>query len=228
MVKEKIKSKQINLNINSLYQKHDLFKKGSEAFLYFGNFMGKKVVIKERKPKKYRHSKLDKELRLSRLRSEARILNIALKENIPVPHLLGIDLLNYSLIFQYIYGDSLGLIQESQLTNVNKYYQQLGRITGLLHLLNIIHGDLTPNNMLINPGKGRDQLYLIDFGLSYISPDVEAKTMDLFILHKSIPDKTWFNIFIKSYEQIMPSQNIKKHLRNIFQRGRYIKRNKLV
>lgn len=218
----------IDVDVNQLYQQEEVYKKGSEAFLYLGNFLGKKVIIKERKRKLYRHPHLDSELRLFRLRSEARIIKLALKENLPVSQLLGVDLKNNKLIFEYFESRSLShLIAHNEYIKSNELksiFFRLGKIVGRMHDLNIIHGDLTPHNVLVSHNNTDPLIYLIDFGLAQMSPELELKTMDLFILNWSLRMKFWFDSFIKGYKEIISSDMVQKHLNSISQRGRYVKR----
>jgi Kae1-associated kinase Bud32 len=231
MVKNSSKLNPVNIDVDTIYNQNTLFNKGSEAYLYIGTFMRRKVVIKERKQQLYREPNLDSELRFLRTRLEARIMKVALKRNLSIPQLLGVDLQNLRLILEYIDGTPLGFLEhqnkkvDSQ--KIKAFYIQIGIMTGKLHNLDIIHGDLTPFNVLIT----NNFVYLIDFGLSFFSPELEAKTMDLFILKRAIQAfnplhyEEQFNNFIKGYEQIIDITTVKKHLKTIAQRGRYVKRN---
>ena len=58
-----------------LYKNFELLKQGAEARLYLGQFLGRKVIVKERFSKKYRHPVLDEQLTKDRLRGEVRSLN---------------------------------------------------------------------------------------------------------------------------------------------------------
>lgn len=52
----------------------EVFKQGAEAKLYTGEFLGKKVIIKQRFAKKYRHPDLDALLTKERTKTEAKYL----------------------------------------------------------------------------------------------------------------------------------------------------------
>ena len=106
-------------------------------------------------------------------------------------------------------------------------FRELGQTISLLHSKNIIHGDLTTSNIMINLDR---VLYLIDFGLSQIKNSVEEKAIDLYIFEKSIicddisvivdKDKL-IQSFIEGYKE-SSNFNIEtlKRLDKVKQRGR--------
>lgn len=65
--------------------------------------------------------------------------------------------------------------------------EQIGQILAKMHDEDVIHGDLTTSNMLLRPGQDDvfSQLFVIDFGLSYISSLPEDKGVDLYVLEKA-------------------------------------------
>lgn len=64
--------------------------------------------------------------------------------------------------------------------------QAIGNTLGIMHKQNIVHGDLTTSNMLLQ-GKPSDcKLYLIDFGLSFFENMSEDKGVDLYVLERAL------------------------------------------
>lgn len=61
---------------------------------------------------------------------------------------------------------------------------QIGQLLARLHGADIVHGDLTTSNILVERDTGR--LVLIDFGLSQVSPMAEDKAVDLYVLERAI------------------------------------------
>ena len=100
----------INVNISNLAKVSNLIIKGSESFIHSGSYLGKLVVIKERRPKRYRENQLDLELRTQRLRIESRMIKSALNNNINVPSLFSVDLLSFSMFLEHIKGNNLGVL----------------------------------------------------------------------------------------------------------------------
>ena len=91
---------------------------------------------------------------------------------------------------------------------INKISNDLGDLVSKLHSGDLIHGDLTPSNIilkiknetnsdllnnaekLILDNKDYDDMYLIDFGLSSValstSSSMEDKAVDLYVLKRAI------------------------------------------
>lgn len=69
--------------------------------------MNKKVVIKHRFEKKYRHSQLDKSLRTSRILRESRNLVKCNQKGINCPNVYFVDVENGIIIMDYIQGTTL-------------------------------------------------------------------------------------------------------------------------
>ena len=95
---------------------------------------------------------------------------------------------------------------------------------GRLHRHNIIHGDITTSNMIIDD----DRIHFIDFGLGCINDENEAKGVDLHVLmeafnstHSSHPD--CFGYVLEGYKKEYPShaQAVIKKIDDIVKRGRY-------
>ena len=210
---------------------NQILTKGSEAYIYSGEFLGDKVIIKERRPKKYRHPELDLTIRSDRMKLETRILNTALNSSIPVPVVLGVYPEKFLLILEYIKGEPLGKFLKKDFPNkgekVRDFFYKIGILTGKLHKLNIIHGDLTIYNIIVR----NNNLVLIDFGLSFITDDIEPLASDLYTFESTLrayaPKEVeiWFSFFqdgyMKSYEQ---ADLVLQQFQDILSRGRYIKR----
>ncbi|MFX0113884.1 MAG: Kae1-associated kinase Bud32 [Candidatus Hodarchaeota archaeon] len=172
------------LNADELLQKGKLVQKGAEANLYRGTFLERNVIIKERIAKKYRHPVLDRDLRLSRTQREAKVLITARQAGVSVPNLFGLDLTTMSLVMELIPGTILDSIIGNQLDKTNdNILAELGQQIALLHQNDIVHGDLTFFNVIATP---KNEVFLIDFGLSEFSATLESRAMDLFTLFHTI------------------------------------------
>src|SRR3989338_9500931 len=58
----------------------------------------------------------------------------------------------------------------------------MGENIAKLHHHNIIHGDLTTSNMILD----KEKINFIDFGLSQFSDKIEDKAVDLFVLDRAL------------------------------------------
>ncbi|KAG8215830.1 hypothetical protein J3R82DRAFT_7772 [Butyriboletus roseoflavus] len=67
--------------------------------------------------------------------------------------------------------------------SVEALLEKIGVEIAKLHIIDIIHGDLTTSNMLLRANS--NDLVLIDFGLSYHSTLVEDKAVDLYVLERA-------------------------------------------
>ena len=109
--------------------------------------------------------------------------------------------------------------------NLEEVYEKIGEFVGLLHSNSIIHGDLTTSNILLDT-KG--EIWIIDFGLGYISTQIEDKAVDLLVLkhtlqssHSSVYDIT-FDAFLNGYQvKNAKYQEIVKRMRIVENRIRY-------
>jgi len=191
-----------------------LIQQGAEAKIY----LDKDTIQKQRTKKGYRHPTLDKQIRTRRTRSETKILTKALAIKANVPKVISSDKFNINI--EYIPGDRLS---ETLNTYPEKkqfaVMQQLGTQLALLHKNNIIHGDLTTSNTILSS----NQVFLIDFGLGFISTKTEDKAVDLHLIKQALEAKHFqnhkelFNQFLKTYNI---KENIER-LKVVEKRGRY-------
>ncbi len=173
-------------------------------------------VSKKRIRKGYRIREIDMELRKRRTKAEARIMKKA-GEIINCPKILQTK--DYEIIMEFIEGNVLKDVFES-LHNKKEVCVEIGKSIKLLHKYDIIHGDLTTSNMILN-----DKVYFIDFGLSFISKKIEDKAVDLLLLKRALMSKhptIWercFSIILKEYRH----EEVIKRMRLAEARGRYKK-----
>ncbi|MGC9309811.1 MAG: hypothetical protein ACP5D2_03915, partial [Candidatus Nanoarchaeia archaeon] len=86
---------------------------------------------------------------------------------------------------------------------------------------NIIHGDLTTSNLIY-----KNKLYIIDFGLSFISRRREDKAVDIHLIKQALEAKhysnwqTLYKEFLTTY-QPEEKQLILSQLEKVESRGRY-------
>ncbi|MBU4493256.1 MAG: Kae1-associated serine/threonine protein kinase, partial [Nanoarchaeota archaeon] len=108
-------------------------------------------------------------------------------------------------------------------TNCVKLCKELGKKIAILHNNNIIHGDLTTSNMILN-----NEIYFIDFGLSFFSDKTEDKAVDIHLLRQALESKH-HEIFKNAFKAVLSGYKIKnpdyniiiKRLEKVEARGRY-------
>jgi len=179
-----------------------------------------KTIIKRRIAKGYRLPVLDEKLRKLRTRSESKLLEKASKI-IPVPKVIKVDEKTKEIEMEFIHGKKLSENLD-KLQDKEKIMQTLGSEIAKLHDNNIIHGDLTTSNMIL---KGKE-IYIIDFGLGFVSLRVEDKAVDLHLLKQALEAKHYQNweklyeSFLKGYKSKEKSKIIAQ-LEEVESRGRY-------
>jgi len=176
-----------------------LLRQGAEARLYTGTFLGQKSVVKERFSKKYRHPQLDDRLTKERLKGEVRSLMRCKLANIRTPTIYYVDMNNGLLVMEYLdsaktcreYIDSL-LKSSTEMfhdtkTRLIMLSAEIGKILGVMHKNNVIHGDLTTSNMLVEKVDNNGyKICLIDFGLGFAEGTPEDKGVDLYVLERAL------------------------------------------
>jgi TP53 regulating kinase and related kinases len=167
---------------------------GAEAILYKDN----NKVIKERFSKKYRLAHLDESLRKFRTRREAKILGKLEEMNFPAPHLLDFSDKRMSITMDFLPGEKLRDLLDND--NYLQFAKDMGTKIGLLHDKNIIHGDLTTSNMIVDAETNK--LNFLDFGLGSFSQREEDKAVDLFLLERALESKH-YQFYPKIFDTVL-------------------------
>ncbi len=206
-----------------------LIKKGAEACLYLADWHGRKVIMKERLPKKYRVSALDEQIRTYRTVHEPQLMHEAKKAGVPTPTIYLVDAKKATIIMEFVEGEQvkrlLAKVSQSQRLALCR---KIGKFIGKLHKNGIIHGDLTTSNMIQTP---EGKIFFVDFGLGEKSLELEARGVDLHLMKRALQSTHFqvaekcFNAIIEGYASVLDSGEVKKVLdkiREIERRGRYV------
>lgn len=179
--------------VSGLYNMN-LIAQGAEAKL----FSDKGEILKQRFEKEYRHPLIDGMLRKQRTRSEARILERLSAMNFPSPRISDFDDKKMEIRMQQIEGVLLkNVLHEKHL----ELSREMGKRIAELHNRNIIHGDLTTSNMILD---NKNKINFIDFGLSFISDKVEDKAVDIHLLKQALESKHYL-IFEECFREALGS-----------------------
>lgn len=115
--------------------------------------------------------------------------------------------------------------------------EAIGRSIAKLHNCGIIHGDITPSNIMLryrneNGPQGEEQgpaynVALIDFGLSYASVMAEDKAVDLYVVERALkPYEAALPRFVTDMitdgylQAAVKPESIRRKLNEVRQRGR--------
>ena len=181
-------------------------------------------LVKRRIPKGYRHPALDEMIRTRRTRREAKILDKASKM-INSPKLIKMDDKKAEIEMEFVEGKVLSdYLDKLPLKEALKVCFDMGSEIGLLHNMDIIHGDLTTSNMIL---KG-DKISLIDFGLGFHSKRAEDKAVDLRLLNQALKSRhferceAYYEQVIKGYKVTSnEDKKVLEQLKKVEARGRY-------
>lgn len=224
-----IKSKEITSQLSKDYTASKELSKdfskelssGAEAIIYLNR---NKNVDKVRVKKTYRIPEIDNTLRFSRTRKEAKMLE-KITKLIPAPKLLSQK--EDSIEMGFIDGIQLKKILDKK----PRFALLVGKNLAILHDNNIIHGDLTTSNMIFKEERLKDdELYFIDFGLSFTSSKIEDMAVDIHLFKQALESKH-FKIAELAYKNFLKAYNPKNkkeilnRLKIVEQRGRYKEKN---
>lgn len=189
---------------------------GAEAKLYLTD----SKIIKDRIRKDYRIEEIDNRLRKRRTKREAKILEKLDSIGFPAPKLISSDS-KEKIVMEYIKGPKVRDILEEK--DYLKLSEEIGKKIAIMHNNDLIHGDLTTSNMILS-----DEIYFIDFGLSYFSHKIEDKAVDLHLLKQALESKhykVWEKCFlaaVKSYKkECKDCSMVMTRLEIVEKRGRY-------
>jgi TP53 regulating kinase and related kinases len=215
-----------------------LIAQGAEAKIFLSN----KFIIKDRISKSYRIKELDDKIRKRRTRAEGKLLEKAGKI-VSIPKVIDVFEPKTQIKMEFVDGKKLSEhLDTFPLKEQKQIAQKMGETISKIHDEGIIHGDLTTSNMILKEDKiikhdsnskeglikgNFGSLYLIDFGLGYISHKHEDKAVDLHVLKQALEAKHfthWENLWKqveKSYKKAKDSKVILERLKAVEKRGRY-------
>jgi Kae1-associated kinase Bud32 len=178
--------------------------RGAEAVLGMTKVLGHAAVVKRRIAKGYRVRGLDERLRRDRTRGEARLLHKAKLAGVSCPTVLEVD--DFEITMTFLEGKRPEMGPEDA--------REAGRILAKLHGADIIHGDYTPANLI----KHHEKIFVIDFGLGFVSKDVEDKAVDVFTMLRAMPEK---EPFIEGYMSYPKAADVLARVKGVEKRVRY-------
>ena len=200
-----------------------LLKRGAEAELRRTTYLGREAVEKSRVPKGYRLPALDEELRRARIRTEARLMGDARRAGVPVPILYDIDLLENRLVMEFVDGPTAKAVLDKGGKPAMEVCRRIGETIARLHAADIVHGDLTTSNMILQGGR----LVMIDFSLGERTRSVESRGVDLRLLKEALTSAhargpEYFEAVARAYRRRYPkAAEVLAKVTEIEERGRY-------
>ena len=183
---------------------------GAEARIYSVEVFGEPLLVKARESKEYRVRELDLSIRRSRTRREARIMDALNRNGVPAPRIVAAG--EFSIYMERLAGK---LMKDSK--HNATMMKKVAGILAQMHNTDIIHGDFTPANIMLDG----DDVRVIDFGLSDYSKDDEQKAVDLLLMKRSV-SAAMYRVFRDEYlGRSTKGKQVLGRLAEIELRGRY-------
>ena len=203
----------------------EMLYQGAEAKIIKSTYFGHNVVKKQRVHKRYRIKEIDEMLIKSRTKEEAKVMALARNMGVSVPIIYDVDLSEGCITFEYVLGNRIkDIFDHINDRQRKKLCEQIGSQIALLHNAEIIHGDLTTSNMIYY----KEIVYFIDFGLSEINAEIEARGVDLHLLMEAMESThsqhaSFFSFVLDGYCKTYDGDSglVKSKIDDIIRRGRY-------
>lgn len=198
---------------------------GAEAIVYRVTFLNRAGILKLRLPKAYRHPELDIRLTSRRLMQEARTLLRLRKEGLSVPAVYFVNPTAGVIVMEEVSGVTLREYLEDPSGAHVEVMKSAGKVVAQMHMADIIHGDLTTSNLLVEESK-ENRIVPIDFGLSSMSCSDEDMAVDLYVLERAVMSTRpreadgLNSAFLLAYSETFDRESVLRRLKHVRARGR--------
>jgi TP53 regulating kinase-like protein len=201
--------------------------RGAESILFKIERWGHSYVLKWRQSKPYLLSEIDTQLRRTRINRECKMLTTSRALGVRTPAVYSVDLFNHTIMMDFIEGTQLkeiaGQVPQHELVVLCR---EFGRLIANLHIGNVVHGDPTTSNVIVDKDK---KLWLVDFGLSEMNATIETKGVDLHLIQRALETTHWdlqedmLEATLEGYYKVMGGQAepVFSRMKDIRERGRY-------
>jgi len=197
---------------------------GAEATVHRTEYLGREAVIKTRSPKGYRHPELDRHLRSSRTKNEARAMAEARRIGVRTPVIYDIDMNVCDITMEFMAGRKVKDVLDDDPSIADDICGRIGKTIAKLHNGRISHGDLTTSNMILMPNG---EICILDMSLGATMADIEDMGVDIHLLqraftsaHSGLEDA--MGVIMDSYSESMDdADSVLKRIDDIRARARY-------
>jgi len=205
----------------------ELIAQGAESVIYKVERWNQYFILKWRQSKPYLFKDIDSHLRKTRTSRECKMLSVARTLGVRTPAVYVVDLDDFTILMDYIEGvqfkQLVSTLTENQL---KEFCLEFGRSIALLHKGDVVHGDPTTSNLIID---SKSRLWLIDFGLSEMNATIEMKGVDLHLIYRALETTHWdlqesmLEATIRGYSESLgkDAKDILSRMEEIRERGRY-------
>ncbi|WP_409200310.1 bifunctional N(6)-L-threonylcarbamoyladenine synthase/serine/threonine protein kinase [Methanobrevibacter sp. DSM 116169] len=202
----------------------NILAKGAESNIVKSSYFNTETISKVRISKKYRIKEIDNKIIKSRTKSEAKLLSDIKASGVLAPILYDVDLESKTILMEKIEGNLIKDVINKD--NSKKLGISIGNQIAKFHNSDIIHGDITTSNIILN---NDNKIVFLDLGLGKYSNLIEDKASDLLVLKTSLEtidnkiSKETFEHVLNSYCETsnIPKKQILNKLDEIEKRARY-------
>lgn len=197
---------------------------GAEAIVTRTQYLDFDAVVKTRPAKSYRIPELDRHLRLTRTRNEARLIHEARRAGVRTPCIYDIDTEECSITMERIKGRTVKEVLDEGSVDPIQLCGKIGDAVAKLHSAKICHGDLTTSNMIL---MDDGTLCIIDFSMGCSKATVEEMGVDLRLLERAFASahtrlSSPFEHLMDAYYDNVPNPDaMRRKVEDIKNRGRY-------
>lgn len=197
---------------------------GAEAKVFRTVYMERDAILKIRPVKRYRHPDLDRRLRVSRTKNEAKLMREARSAGVRTPVIYDIDLKECGITMEYIRGRRVKEILDENPERSAEICTMIGEALAKLHRAGICHGDPTTSNMILTPGG---ELCLIDLSLGGSAVGIEEMGVDIHLMKRAFDSahssvSGGFGLLSDSYVMnAADGRSVMRRVDDIEGRGRY-------
>jgi TP53 regulating kinase-like protein len=155
------------------------------------------------------------------------MLTISRSLGVPTPAVYSVDLDNHTIMMDFIEGTQFkeiaGKVPKHELVSFSR---EFGRLIANLHIGNIVHGDPTTSNVIVDKNN---KLWLVDFGLSEMNATIETKGVDLHLIQRALETTHWdlqetmLEATLEGYSEVYGGETepVFTRMKEIRERGRY-------
>ncbi|RDE13068.1 MAG: Kae1-associated kinase Bud32 [Candidatus Thorarchaeota archaeon] len=162
---------------------------GAESTIFKTEQWGRPIILKWRPEKPYLLKEIDEQLRRTRTSRECKMLTYARLLGVPTPAVHWTNLASCTIAMDYIEGRQLKLMAGTLSRSLlHELCYRFGQSIALMHRGNVVHGDPTTSNVLID---GKSRLWMVDFGLAEWNATLEMKGVDLHLIHRALETTHW-------------------------------------
>lgn len=162
---------------------------GAESTIYKTEQWGHPVILKWRPEKPYLLREIDELLRRTRTSRECKMLTHARMLGVSTPTVHWANLATCTIAMDYIEARQLKQLAPTVSNQMlHELCSNFGQSIALMHRGNVVHGDPTTSNVLID---GKSRLWMVDFGLAEWNATVEMKGVDLHLVRRALETTHW-------------------------------------